>query len=85
MVLNGLHDSDEVQKKEEGQIIGSTIEGEMWVLDTKEHARTVIRMFGDLPDEKVNAMGLDELRSYVKAEIADYTGHIGSKVWYKQT
>lgn len=83
-VLNDLHEADEVQKKEDGAIIGTTIGDNFWVLDSKEQAKTVIRLYGDLSEKEMRSMTLKELRDYVADEIADRTGPIGYKVWYKR-
>lgn len=83
-VLNGLHSSEKVEKKKEGAIIGSTINGNLWVLDTRGQAKTVIRMYGDLSEEQMEAMTLGELRTYVKGELAERSGPIETKVWFKR-
>lgn len=82
--LNRLSESGRVQKKEEGAIIGTTIDGNLWVLDSVEQAENVIRLYGDLTDAEMSSMTLGELRTYVQEEIGDRTGPIQSKVWYKR-
>lgn len=83
-VLNDLHDAGEVQKKKDGAIIGTVIDDNLWVLDSKEQAKTVIRLYGSLTEEEMDSMTLDELRTYVEEEIGDRTGPIQHKVWYKR-
>lgn len=83
-VLNGLYEENEVKKKQDGAIIGTTIGDNFWVLDSKEQAKTVIRLYGDLSEKEMRSMTLKQLRDYVADEIADRTGPIGYKVWYKR-
>jgi hypothetical protein len=83
-VLNDLHGSGRVQKKEDGAIIGTTINDNLWVLDSVEQAKTVIRLYGDLTEKQMGSMTLDELRNYVEEELGDRTGPIQSKVWYRR-
>jgi hypothetical protein len=83
-VLNDLHQSGEVQKKKDGAIIGTTIDDNLWVLDSKEQAKNVIHLYGDLTEDDMRTMTLDELRAYVKQELGDWTGPIQNKVWYKR-
>lgn len=83
-VLNDLHESGRVKKKEDGAIVGTTIDGNLWVLETREQAKAVIRMYGDLTESEMNSRTLNELRTYVAEEVGDRTGHIQNKVWYKR-
>lgn len=83
-VLNNLHAKGEVEKKEEGVIIGTSINGSTYVLDTKEQAMNVIRIHGGLSEGQMATMSLGALRSYIKGNLGDQTGPIGSKVWFKR-
>ena len=83
-VLNGLNEEEMVQKKEDGDIIGTYINGDFVVLDTKSQAQAVVRRHSSLPDSKITSMSLEELRSYVAGDIGEYTGPITKKVWYKR-
>lgn len=82
--LNASHEAGRVAKRKRGAIIGSVIDGNTWVLDSKEQAKTVVRLYGSLSEVEMDSMSLDELRAYVKEEIADWTGPIQQKVWYKR-
>ena len=83
MVLNDLSDRGEVEKEKRGAIIGTSINGETYVLATREHAKHVIRTYGNLSEAEMREMSLDELRTHVEENIGDRTGPIGNKVWYR--
>lgn len=81
--LNDLHEDGEIAKREHGAIIGTSINGEIYVLNSEEQAKWVIRTFGDLSEEQMEEMALSELRAYVQENIGDRTGPIQYKVWYR--
>lgn len=81
-VLNALHQGGEVAKRRKGLIIGTFINGTFVVADSKEQARTIIRIHGEEVPSNLNSMNLSELRAYIKGNIGDWTGPIGKKVWY---
>jgi hypothetical protein len=83
-ILNDLHGSGEVAKKQDGAIIGTTIDENLWVIDSVEQAHEVIRLYGDLTEKEMESMTLDELRNYIEEEVGDRTGPIQNKVWYKR-
>lgn len=81
--LNDLHEDGEIAKREHGAIIGTSINGEIYVLNTEDQAKWVVRTFGDLSEEQIREMTLNELRAYVQENIGDRTGPIQYKVWYR--
>jgi len=81
--LNDLHDEGEIAKREHGAIIGTSINGDIYVLDSREQAKWVIRKFGNLGEDEMEEMSLQELRAYVRENIGDRTGPIQYKVWYR--
>jgi len=82
--LNDLHEDGEIAKREHGAIIGTSINGEIYVLNNQEQAKWVVRTFGNLSEGEIEEMTLSDLRAYVKENIGDRTGPIQYKVWYRK-
>jgi len=83
-VLNDLHDEGEVQKREKGIVLGTRIHGDWKVIDSREQAMSVIRTHGDTEPDGMASMTLSELRSYIRSNIAEATGVLNDKVWFKR-
>ena len=83
-VLNGLNKDEEVEKDENGDIIGTTINSELYVISNRGVAEIVVRAHGGLSDSEMASMTLKELRDYIRQNLADWSGPINQKVWYRR-
>ncbi|WP_142860268.1 hypothetical protein [Salinigranum halophilum] len=83
-VLNDLYGEDKVQKREKGIILGTRISGDWKVIDSREQAISVIRIHGDAEPDGMASMTLNEVRSYIRTNIAEATGVLNKKVWFKR-
>lgn len=83
-VLNQLNDEDEVDKRWLGKIVGTRINGDWKVIDSREQAMFIIGVYGDDEPDEMGSMTLSELRRYIQTNVAESTAVIGRKVWFKR-